>query len=117
MRRRVLVIEDDEDLGDALREMIALLGHDVVVANTGAKGCLLARAFAPDIIFCDLGLPEMDGYATAQALRADPVSARAFIVALSGHSFSPRPRPGDCFDQRIMKPVGGEALEQILAAI
>jgi CheY-like chemotaxis protein len=69
--RRVLVIEDNPDAANALCNVLELAGHRAQVAFNGPDGLRHARAFAPDVVFCDIGLPEMDGYQVARALRAD----------------------------------------------
>ena len=72
-RRRVLLIEDNQDAADALAELIGMLGFEVDVAYDGRSGLARAAAAAPDLVLCDLGLPgAMDGYAVAREMRADP---------------------------------------------
>jgi PAS domain S-box-containing protein len=85
--RRVLIIEDNPDAANTLREVLQLAGHSVEVAYTGPDGVDRARAFAPEVVLCDIGLPGMDGYSVARALRAaaDGASA-ALLVALSGYA-------------------------------
>ncbi len=67
--RRVLVIEDNQDAAESLKDVLSLQGHEVQVALDGAQGLELARAFHPEIVLCDLGLPGMDGYEVARAFR------------------------------------------------
>ena len=69
--RRVLVIEDNADAAETLREMLEMWGHEVAVARDGRAGVEKARAFRPDVVLCDIGLPVMDGYEVARAIRAD----------------------------------------------
>jgi two-component system CheB/CheR fusion protein len=83
---RVLVVEDNEDAADSLREILELDAHTVEVAGSGPEGLEKARRFAPDVILCDLGLPGMDGYEVASAIRADPVLRATYLVALSGYA-------------------------------
>ena len=118
MRHRVLVIEDDRDLAEALCALIETLGHEVRVAHTGADGCDVARAFGPQVIFCDLSLPGMTGHETARALRSDPATAGARLIALSGdaHALDEHPALPDDFDSRLLKPIDGVALEALLVA-
>src|SRR5690349_17001001 len=73
--RRILVIEDNVDAGESLAELLRLAGHDVAVARTGAEGIALARAQRPDVVLCDLGLPDVSGLEVAAALRADETLA------------------------------------------
>jgi len=61
-RRRVLVIEDNLETCDTLRELLEIEGHDVQVAYDGPTGIELARDYRPEIVLCDIGLPRMNGY-------------------------------------------------------
>jgi two-component system CheB/CheR fusion protein len=116
-RHRVLVVEDNVDAAETLREMLRLWDHDVEVAHDGPRGLERARDFRPDVVLCDIGLPGMDGYEVARALRADPSSASAFLVAVTGYA-SPedaRRAAGAGFDLHLGKPVPIEVLEEVLA--
>jgi CheY-like chemotaxis protein len=117
--RRVLLIEDNKDVADALAELIALVGFDVDVACDGRSALARAIATPPDIVLCDVGLPGgMDGYAVARALRAEPRLHLARLVAVSGYS-----QPKDHIDARragfdwlVPKPITVETLETLLNA-
>lgn len=117
MRRRVLVIEDNVDVAQTLRDVLELGGHLVGVALSGSEGITKARSFHPDVVFCDIGLPEMDGYAIARVMRADPELAHVTLVALTGYG-----RPEDVartreagFDAHLVKPPAIEAIEELVA--
>jgi two-component system CheB/CheR fusion protein len=117
--RRVLVIEDNEDAAESLRDVLELLGHRVSLAGSGPDGVARAEAERPDVILCDIGLPGLDGFGVARALRAspDPVVRAAFLVALSGYAQREdvaRSREAG-FDRHVAKPLGIEALEKLLA--
>jgi PAS domain S-box-containing protein len=84
-RRRVLVIEDHADSAETLRRILSLHGYDVAVAREGPEGIAEVRRSRPDVVLCDIGLPGMDGYAVASALRAEPAGAGARLIALSGY--------------------------------
>ena len=81
--RRMLVIEDDEDVAAAMRVVLEMVGHEVSVARTGADGIAAARASRPEVVLCDIGLPGMDGYEVARRIRADASLRETFLVALS----------------------------------
>ena len=115
--RRVLVIDDNADTADSMRSVLELGGHSVQVAYDGPQGIELARGFYPEIILCDIGLPGMDGYAVARALRADDTQRGVFLVAVSGYT-----RPEDLqhataagFDWHLAKPPNLEKLEQLIS--
>ncbi|HEX8790618.1 MAG TPA: ATP-binding protein [Polyangiaceae bacterium] len=115
--RRVLVIEDNVDAADSMRELLEYDGHDARVAYDGVTAVALAHEFHPDVVLCDIGLPGMDGYAVARAMRAEADLAGTYLVALSGYS-----RPEDRrlsaeagFDRHIAKPPSDEEIGRILA--
>ena len=114
---RVLVIEDHVDAADSLRVLLELGGHTVVVAYTGAAGIEAGRTFQPEVVLCDIGLPDgMDGYAVARALRAQPGLSRCRLVALTGygrHQDRQRAREAG-FDLHVVKPVDVSDLERLL---
>ncbi len=80
---RVLVIEDDRPFAEMLRDVLLSWGCEVRVAGEGPKAFAAARAFLPDVVICDVGLPRVGAYGVARALRADPALARSYLVALT----------------------------------
>jgi PAS domain S-box-containing protein len=114
---RVLVIEDNRDAAETLRELLDLHGHEVEVAYSGTEGLAAARCFRPDVVLCDLGLPGMDGYAVAAELRSSPETARARLIAVSGYGqMEDRDRAREAgFDLHLTKPVDPERLSRLLA--
>lgn len=116
---RILIIEDNVDAAQTLRDVLEFANHDVEVACDGTEGLAKARAFEPDIILCDIGLPVMDGYAVARQIRADPKLHSAFLVALSGyalHEDISRSKEAG-FDRHLAKPANLEALERLLEEV
>jgi CheY-like chemotaxis protein len=113
---RVLVIEDNPDAAETLGDLLALLGHHAEIAHTGAAGVAVARCRPPDLVLCDIGLPEMDGYAVARQLRSDPLTAPIRLVALTGYGReTDRDRAAAAgFDLHLVKPVGPEVLKLLL---
>jgi CheY-like chemotaxis protein len=116
--RRVLIIEDNLDAADSLREVLEFAEHVVEVAYNGSEGLAKARQFRPDVVFCDIGLPGMDGFAVARAFRADEALKDLFLVALSGYAL-----PEDLqraweagFSRHLAKPPSMEKIEQILSS-
>jgi signal transduction histidine kinase/ActR/RegA family two-component response regulator len=114
--RRVLIIEDNVDAANTLREVLELGGHHVEIAFSGPEGLEKARASRSEVVICDIGLPEMDGYAVARAMRAAPDLDRIALVALSGYA-----APADVakakeagFDAHLAKPPSMEAIERVL---
>jgi CheY-like chemotaxis protein len=114
---RVLVIEDNQDAAETLRDLLALFGHHAEIALTGPAGIDVARRRPPDVVLCDIGLPEMDGYAVARELRADPQTAPIRLVAVTGYGRESDQRQAAeaGFDVHLVKPVGPELLQRLLA--
>ena len=81
-RRRVLIVDDNADAALTLSMCLNAYGHETAVAYGGVQGIELALSFEPDIIFLDLGMPEMDGYQVAATLRRILHLSRVFIAAL-----------------------------------
>jgi PAS domain S-box-containing protein len=115
-RRRVLVVDDNEDAAETLAELVELFGHEAEVAYDGPSAVAKARTSRPDLVLCDIGLPGMDGYAVARELRADRATG-VQLVAVSGYA-----RPEDVakaaragFDSHVAKPLDPEKLERVLA--
>lgn len=115
---RVLIIEDNEDAAEVLREVLEMYEHEVAVAYSGPAGVETARAFHPEVVLCDLGLPGMNGYEVASTLRSDPETRAAHLVALTGFSQAEeRARAQACgFEVHLTKPVGVDDIQRLLCA-
>jgi DNA-binding response OmpR family regulator len=101
----VLVVEDDPDTRRAL--LLALADDvDAIIAPAadGDEALWVAAACPPDVVVLDIGLPKRDGYEVIRELRADPRTAGAWVIALTGTG-SPREAARAGFDQFLWKPV------------
>ncbi len=114
---RVVVIDDERDVADSLRLVLERLGAVVRVAYDGAEGARLVEAFAPQVVFLDLGMPDVDGFETARRIRAG-AGRNVTLVALTGWGqASDRERTKAAgFDAHLTKPASIEALENALRA-
>lgn len=114
--RRVLVADDNADAAESLCEVLRLLGHDVRVAYDGQQALTMAADFRPDVVLLDIGMPKMNGYETAQQMRAQPWAASATLVALTGwgHDEDKRRATDAGFDRHFTKPVDPAELLQML---
>lgn len=83
-RATVLVVDDDADVTDTMREILEDEGHRVMVANNGRQALELARSVRPDLVLLDLEMPEMDGRHFLALVRATPELASVQVVVLSG---------------------------------
>ena len=118
-RRRVLVIEDNLDTANSLRSVLELLGHRVETASDGPLGVSRAREFRPEVVFCDIGLPKMDGYAVARALRDEVQLRDAVLVAMTGYAQpEDKRRAAEAgFQEHLAKPPNIERLEEVLSRV
>jgi PAS domain S-box-containing protein len=117
--RRILIIEDNADAADSLREMLELGDHRVEVAYSGQEGIQKATRFGPDVVFCDIGLPGMDGYEVARAFRSDDRLRSTYLVALSGYAQpEDQQRAAEVgFDGHIAKPPVIQKIYDVLSAL
>ncbi len=84
-RRRVMLVEDNDDAREMMSMLLELQACKVVAAASGPDGIALAHAELPEVAFIDIGLPGMDGYEVARALKADPRTAHIELIALTGY--------------------------------
>jgi two-component system CheB/CheR fusion protein len=114
--RRILIVDDNADAAQSLATALELSGHRVSVAYDGPSAIEVAIAERPDIIFLDIGLPGMDGYEVAAALRQRAELCHARIVAVTGYGQDrDRQRTRDAgFDQHVVKPVNLNDLWDLL---
>lgn len=82
----VLIVDDNRDVADSTAVLVRSSGFTARVAYDGNQALDLARANPPDCVILDIGLPTMDGYAVARALRADPATCNAKIIAYTAYS-------------------------------
>ena len=116
--RDILVIEDNPDFREGLRSLLQSWGHRVEEASTGAEGLDVARRRGPEIVLIDLGLPGIDGYAVARALRSTPGGEGLLLIAITGYGRpSDRQRAQEAgFDVHLTKPVSPPELAALLVS-
>jgi CheY-like chemotaxis protein len=83
--RRVLVVDDVPDGADTLAALLELLDHQVRTAYSGQQAIEVAGEFLPEVVFLDIGLPDMSGYDVARALRRLQGLSTVYLVALTGY--------------------------------
>jgi PAS domain S-box-containing protein len=118
-RRRVLVVDDNEDGAESLAMMLRLLGNEVSTAHDGLEAVAKAAAFRPDLIIMDVGLPRISGLEATQRIRQQPWGRAVKIIALTGwgqDNDRQRSKEAGC-DGHLVKPVMLADLEQIISEI
>jgi signal transduction histidine kinase/DNA-binding response OmpR family regulator len=119
--RRILIVDDNADAADSLGVLLGIWGHEVKIVHSGAMALQVAHGFDPELIFLDIGLPEMNGYEVARRLREDAGLARAKYVALSGYGTDRARQKSRAagFDLHLVKPADprtlSAAIESLLA--
>ena len=114
---RILVADDNVDAADSLASLLQAGGHTVRTAYDGMEALRIAPAFVPEVAFMDIGMPGMDGYQTARALRALPQLDGLRLVALTGWGArEDRARSREAgFDHHLLKPAAPDQLAAVLA--
>ena len=104
---RVLVVEDNPDTAESLRCILVECGFHVAVAHNTKDGLRTARQLEPQVVLCDIGLPDGDGYTVGSMLRQSAPTQAARLIAVTGHA-EPTDRQRALaagFDQHLAKPV------------
>jgi signal transduction histidine kinase/ActR/RegA family two-component response regulator len=119
LHRHVLLVEDNDDGRETLKELLELWGHNVDVACDGEEGLEQARKLHPEVMLVDIGLPRLDGFEVARRIRADFNGDRPALIAMTGYG-----QPSDCdraleagFDVFLVKPVDPLELAQQVASV
>jgi CheY-like chemotaxis protein len=115
--RSILIVEDNDDARESLRLLLESLGHRVLEAGNGPDGLALALHHRPEVVLIDLGLPRLDGYDVARALRASPGAAATVLIAVTGYGQAEdRRRSKEAgFDAHLVKPVSQTLLSSLIA--
>ena len=115
-RLSILVIEDNADTRDVLKLMLEVEGASVETAENGEQGLRAAERLRPDIVLCDIGLPDIDGFEVARRIRARTDLAVSRLIALTGYGQAEDMRQAikAGFDAHLTKPVN---LEQLMALL
>ncbi len=113
---RLMVVDDNNDAAVVLGMLLKALGHEAYIEHDGQSALERARELAPEILFLDIGLPDMDGYELARRLRAIPETAGAMLVAVTGYGQTDdRERARQAgFDRHVVKPVYLDEIEALL---
>lgn len=118
-RRRLLVVDDNRDSADTLAILLSAMGHDVKTAYDGREAIELAAHYQPQAVLLDIGLPGMNGYDVARALKSASSDAPMVLVAVSGYGQEEdRRRSREAgFDHHLVKPVAPADLARIIDSL
>ena len=118
-RLRVLVADDNVDAAETCAMLLRLWDHEVQVAHTGREALSLAEAFKPQVALIDIGMPQLNGYQVAEAIRAQPWGRRTRLVAVTGWGQDEDKQQAReaGFDHHVTKPVDPTRLQPLLESI
>jgi CheY-like chemotaxis protein len=115
-RLRIVLVEDNEDIRDTLQDLLRLEGHEVLAESEGIRGAETIVEKCPDVAIVDVGLPGMDGYAVAKAVRsARGASVRLIALTGYGRREDRMNAVGAGFDRHLVKPIDHDMLMRVLA--
>jgi len=80
---RILVVDDQKDVTEAMSVLFEALGHETRTAADGRQAVALTTAVEPDLVFLDLDMPVLNGYEAAREIRGAPLRQQPFLVALT----------------------------------
>jgi len=106
MKKRILVVEDQEDNRRILRDLLTNAGYELIEAENGEEALTAAAAERPDLILMDIQLPVLDGYEATHRLKADPLLRAIPIIVITSYALSgdeDRARAAGC-DDYVAKP-------------
>jgi PAS domain S-box-containing protein len=115
----LLIADDNVDAANSMSEVMSMLGHQCSVAYDGAQALAMAREIRPDAVFLDIGMPVLNGYETALAIRATAGIERTVLIALTGWGGTDERAKSSAagFDHHITKPASLDSLMALVGAI
>ena len=118
-RRRVLVVDDNQDAAEALATILSMYGHDTAMAHDGMAALDTAGSFKPEVVFLDIGMPSMDGHETARRIRQQPWGKDMVLVALTGWGQTEDRRKSReaGFDHHLVKPADPALVVELLSKL
>jgi CheY-like chemotaxis protein len=111
-----MIVDDNEDSAQVLAEILELIGHETEIAHDAPSALQAVPRFAPDVILTDIGLPVMDGYELARAVRSMREINAPRLIAITGYGQeSDRQRAVEAgFSEHLVKPIKIEQLVSLL---
>lgn len=114
---RILLIDDNEDSNESMSDLLKMFDYDVQTASDGHAGLKVASEFEPHLVLSDIGLPEMDGYQLAPALRQLAADRKLIIAAVTGYGQNADRLRSQAagFNHHLVKPLDAETLLAFVA--
>jgi two-component system cell cycle response regulator DivK len=112
MTKRILVVEDQEDNRQILRDLLSNAGYDMIEAEDGVQAIAAAAQHRPDLILMDIQLPTLDGYEATRQIKSDPALSAIPIIVVTSYALSgdeDKAREAGC-DAYVAKPYSPRAL-------
>jgi PAS domain S-box-containing protein len=118
-RRRILVVDDNEDAANSLATLLRFKGHDVRTAYDGISAVDVAALYQPDVILLDVGLPRLNGFDAARRIRESEHGKDVILIALTGwgHAEDRRRSKEAGFDHHYVKPADPNVLDTLLNSL
>ena len=114
----ILVVDDQQEVANAVAELLKMDGHHVVTAGNGADALKAAARHAPDLVILDVSLPDMNGHAVAEGLRQNATGRVPQIIAMTGWATDHAREGGDpAFQAYLLKPVSYEVLNRTISEL
>jgi PAS domain S-box-containing protein len=116
---RVLVVDDQHDIADAVALLVRMLGHDATAVYDGPAALAITAFAPPDVMFVDIGMPGMTGYDVAERVREKPELKDVRLVALTGYGREEDRAHalGAGFDLHVTKPLTDARLRDVLNVV
>jgi len=112
----ILVVDDNVDAATSLATLIELYGHEVLTEHDSLKALALINQTKPRVCILDIGLPKMNGYELAKCIKANPATAHATLIAVTGYGQESDIKTAfeSGFDHHVVKPVDCDRLMELI---
>ena len=118
-KRRILVVDDNQDSAASMAMMLQLLGNEIRTAQDGLEALELAEQFRPQVVLMDIGMPNLNGYEATRRIREQPWGRDMSIIALTGWGQEmdrAKSKEAGC-DGHLVKPINLPDLEKLLVEL
>jgi PAS domain S-box-containing protein len=116
---RILIVDDNQDAAESLAMLLRMVGNHARTAHDGIEGVRAAAEYRPDVVLMDIGLPGMNGYDAARAIRREPWGRNMKLIALTGWGQETDRKLSSAagFDRHLVKPVTFEAIVEAFSSL